>query len=684
MKNILAILLALLLVSESYSQIPHGGYPKWTSGLKSASVYNVPETEINESIRRSFEDEEIIYGKKPVNAGVNHNLNINPENSGSWISLEDGTRVWRIEFYSRGALALSVFFDEFKLNTGAMVFLYDPGMKLVLGGFNHLNNKKTGSLPTAFVPGDRLVVELQVPEGRDYGKLNFGSITHGLVDITGMAGKKDQFYGEGGDCEVDINCVEGFEWQTVKRAVCRIIFKRSQFKTDLCTGALINTTMQDGRAYVYTANHCIKNFYEAETAVFYFGYEAKSCNGPDQDTAITFSRTIASCEVLATSDSLDFSLLKLSVNVPQSYNPYYAGWSISSTPPQSSATIHHPFGDVKKVSLDYDPATTVYQDVNPPVWLEVGSAPGAFWRIEQWDVGVTEGGSSGAPLFNENKHIVGNLTGGDAYCGYPYNDYFSKFHLDWDYYPQQERQLKYWLDSLGTGQTSLEGFDVSGLESIYSYMQSDKGYSWFTDLISGTRYEDILNNDGLYTFFAPADSSIGKLPEWYLELLINGPASLKENFIGQFLVIGSNTYEDLLTTPPERNFLDQDIEFRLDNEQLYLNDSILVLNADSSFSNGVLIPVEFLNTNEFPDKFVTWEVYPNPNTGDFFIHTKDIDLQDVRIRIFDSMGRLYADKYYLELPNTHFVCENLPAGAYFIEIRIANEVYRKLVLVIDP
>ena len=314
----------------------------------------------------------------------------------------------------------------------------------------------------------------------------------------------------------------------------------------------------------------------------------------------------------------------------------------------------------------------------------MGSAPGAFWRIEQWDVGVTEGGSSGAPLFNENKHIVGNLTGGDAYCGYPYNDYFSKFHLDWDYYPQQERQLKYWLDSLGTGQTSLEGFDVSGLESIYSYMQSDKGYSWFTDLISGTRYEDILNNDGLYTFFAPADSSIGKLPEWYLELLINGPASLKENFIGQFLVIGSNTYEDLLTTPPERNFLDQDIEFRLDNEQLYLNDSILVLNADSSFSNGVLIPVEFLNTNEFPDKFVTWEVYPNPNTGDFFIHTKDIDLQDVRIRIFDSMGRLYADKYYLELPNTHFVCENLPAGAYFIEIRIANEVYRKLVLVIDP
>ena len=457
-------LIAFLFANWTFlpGQVSHGGQPRWPSGLKSAGFYLVPYDDILQKMQRKITEDDLIYGKKPLNIGINHLVNMNPENTGEWKQLKDGTRLWRQEIKSENALALSLEFDQFKLKAGSRLFLYDPEKKIVLGGFTEKNNKTAGNLPTAFVPGDKIIIELQVDPGKDYGILNLGSITHAIVDITGKGGKKDQYFGDSGDCEIDINCPEGAEWQTIKRSVCRIVFKRTPYLTDLCTGTLINTTMQDGRAYIYTANHCIKKAFEAENAVFYFGYEAEECNGTDPDSTGTKSNTISSASILATSDSLDFSLLFLSADVPESYEPYYAGWSIATDPPQSSVTIHHPFGDVKKISKDADPAVLQYQEVNPPSWLSIGSEPEAFWRIVEWDYGTTEGGSSGSPLFNQNKLIVGNLTGGDANCFTPVNDYFSKFFKDWDYYPEPERQLKVWLDSLNTGQTFIPGYDPTG------------------------------------------------------------------------------------------------------------------------------------------------------------------------------------------------------------------------------
>jgi len=98
-----------------------------------------------------------------------------------------------------------------------------------------------------------------------------------------------------------------------------------------------------------------------------------------------------------------------------------------------------------------------YQELNAPSWLFTESVKKAFWRVRHWEAGTTEQGSSGSPLFNQNKMIVGNLTGGDATCANPLNDYFSKFHMQWNYYPDSSKQLKYWLDSLKTGVSELTG-----------------------------------------------------------------------------------------------------------------------------------------------------------------------------------------------------------------------------------
>jgi len=54
-------------------------------------------------------------------------------------------------------------------------------------------------------------------------------------------------------------------------------------------------------------------------------------------------------------------------------------------------------------------------------------APGYHWRVE-WSDGITATGSSGSPLFNINKQIIGFLTGGFSFCSDPDEpDYYGKF-----------------------------------------------------------------------------------------------------------------------------------------------------------------------------------------------------------------------------------------------------------------
>lgn len=674
--RILASIVLLFSLSNLYSQISRGGSPLWPDTKKSKSVYQIPQKDIHMAIQKDFSDEEMIYGKKPLRVAANYNLFVSPETDGEWITLSDGMKLWRIEFMSEGAFALNLSFDEFQLTKAATVFLYNPDRKNILGGFNYLTNKESGSLTTAFLPGDRLVLEMQVEADSEYGKLSIGSLSHAFVDIFGSS-QKDGYFGKSGNCEIDINCPSGYEWQLVKNAVCRIVFKLNGSYTEMCTGSLINSTAQDETPFVYTANHCIRRALEAGNAVFYFGLESEECDGADPFPSGSWNYTISSSTLLATSDSLDFSLLKLSEQVPESYNPHYAGWSIVDTPPVSPTTIHHPQGDVKKISKDFDDALLDYQEINPPEWLSKGSIPSAFWRIEKWEEGATEPGSSGAPLFNEQKQIVGNLTGGDAACGYEVNDYFSKFHLDWDYYSNPAYQLKYWLDSLNTGITSMFGYPCS----IGLYALQSPDYKNIISYIEKAGYSDILNSEGQYTFFALPDTSINKLPLEYINLLDNGPNYVAQEFVDKFLVSGEYSYADLLKNPFLTTISGDSLTFVSFEGNIILNDSLYVLNSSRELTNGFLHFVDVLfaadNTN-----YKNWHIYPNPNNGEFFVYSDELNLENLAVKLYDRMGKLIGEQFFSDSNSTSFNFSNLPSGVYIAEIKNGNIIQHQKIIIV--
>ena len=423
--------------------------------------------------------------KKPLQFAIERPVSISPESHGSWVT-QDHYRVWRVHILSPEAYSMGLVFNEYLLEPGVKLFVYDPDQSTIKGAFTSGNNKSSGILPVGHIEGDELIIEMQVPETMThYGSLYIESVSHAFLDIkhsSGIAGCPPGEFGCSQVCEIDINCSDGDDWQLTKKSVVRIL-TNSQY----CTGVLVNNTAYDGTPYVLTAEHCINKQYIADRSVFLFNYESPSCNGEDGPT----SMSISGCDSIAVGDSLDFSLVKLSITPPDSYDVYYAGWDRSDLQTSGTTTIHHPWGDVKKISFDFEipsipaqPGDVPYTDLDDYHYF-------SYWWIREWDIGSTEGGSSGSPLFNAGKRVIGLLSGGIAKCGdsigydnendrviynkaFNYDDYYTRMFYAWDFYGADGPSLKPWLDPLNTRARSIGGYHPTGTEP--------------SRVVTGTRY----------------------------------------------------------------------------------------------------------------------------------------------------------------------------------------------------
>ena len=436
----IGLLILILLPQSVIAQIASGGTPlSRYNNIPAQAIFFDLSTEALEQGKQKMASEP---GLKPFLFAIPVDTSISVLESGQWDELTDGSRICRLGIKSAGAFSLNITFSEYSLPPGASVFIYTPGFDDIRGAYTNVNNKKSGKLATTPLPGDEIIIELNITAGelKYQPSLRVGRIAHDIKDPFGFKSG----YGKSGDCNVDINCQAGNDWQVGKRSVCKFI----RGGVWLCTGALINNTANDGRALLYTANHCIGSQSQAETSVFYFNYESPSCDGPNG----RLDHSISGSDLLATRDGLDFGLVELSIVPPPEFEPYYAGWNRTVSSSNENVTcIHHPSGDVKKISKCL--GTIVTGDFGS------GFDANTHWRIPGWDLGTTEGGSSGSPLFDRNHKIIGSLTGGDASCTYNYNDYFQKFFVCWDNYPLPEEQLKYWLDPLNDAALVWNGYD---------------------------------------------------------------------------------------------------------------------------------------------------------------------------------------------------------------------------------
>lgn len=438
------VLMTALLCHSLTAQISLGGAPRsFSKSVKSfVPTMTMPAVDVASLLREDSLDTE---KGVPFRFGFGLDVDYSPNNSGTWDTLSDGGRIWRLTIVSQGAYSINLLYSMYKLPEGADLYIYSAERSMVLGAFTARNNKEHGQFATGLVKGDAVTLEYYEPATAAFpGEVAISRVVHGYRNLFNYDLAKDVLgYGGSGTCNNNVNCPEGMPWQTDKRAVAMVLTGGG---SRICSGSMINNVRQDRTPYFLTANHCLGG--EA-TWIIMFNYESPTCvnqNGPVYMTVQGTTR-------LSNYSTSDFGLLQLTEAPPDSYRVVFAGWNNINDASDSAVGIHHPEGDIKKITFDFGAYTsTDYLGtvVNPTA---------SHWRITDWEDGTTEPGSSGSPLFDKHHHIIGQLHGGYASCSSITSDYYGKFAMSWNGGGTNSTRLKNWLDPDNTGALTLNAFD---------------------------------------------------------------------------------------------------------------------------------------------------------------------------------------------------------------------------------
>jgi PKD repeat protein len=400
--------------------------------------------------------------------GVALPSNLSTANAGNWKTLPDGSRQWQVIVKTQGAEALSYLFEKFYLHGGSTLRIQNLQGHDVHPLLTSKDVEVHGMANAALCAGSAHILTLTEPAYTTPSEILIDRVMYNYRSTGyGPAAKIN----ESDACEVNINCSPvGDPWQDEKRGVARVYVVEGN-QAGWCTGSLINNTAQDCKPYFLTALHCGVSATAANMNQwkFYFRYEAPSCTNPTSVGTLA-SNFVTGCLRIADANDgggnsgSDFLLVKLGNNNNEAtvitnlkstnINAYWNGWNANTAATTGGVGIHHPAGDIKKIST-FNGTTVSTQ------W---GTATGSHWRVT-WSsnsngYGVTEGGSSGSPLFdNANGYIIGTLTGGGSFCtAQTAPDQYGKMAFHWtNNGTTNALQLKPWLDPTNSNVLLLAG-----------------------------------------------------------------------------------------------------------------------------------------------------------------------------------------------------------------------------------
>jgi hypothetical protein len=452
MKIKITILFSIFTVLVFGQKQGNGGIPK---SFKYEQLYkNIDQrTFVTPNIEALRAEDAFIdnTGTAPWRFGFNNFTALNLSNSGTWFDLQNGDRIWFLKVTCEQALTVNLTFKNTEIPEGNELYIFNEQRDFILGKFGqeHIYN---GQLGTELVPGNTVIIEYFVRKGNSNGSIEVSTVTHGYRTADEFQGKA---FGGSGACNMNVNCPDGLPWQQERNSAVMLVSGSNGF----CSGALINNTLNDGKPYVLTANHC---YSDPTNWIFRFNWQAADCNNPAASPSF---QSLSGAVLRSRRTPSDFCLVEITGGlvgntVPLSFNPYFAGWNNADAAPSSTVSIHHPSGDIKKIAFDDAPAVSS-QGMG-------SSEANSTWTVE-WDRNTTtEGGSSGSPLFDQNHRIIGQLWGGGASCSNLSSpDYYGRLHSSWE--PANStstNQLKFWLDPNNSGSQFIDGYDPSNATPV--------------------------------------------------------------------------------------------------------------------------------------------------------------------------------------------------------------------------
>ena len=481
MRRILLFIVLISISYVSYSQDENERIPlSWELNLRNSVIpIELPPLDLeNIIVEDSINDKD---KSLPWRYGISRPIVLDLENDGVWTELPNNRgRIWQVALWSPDAVNLSINFNDFKLPEGTTMHLYNDDQTDISKTYTKDQNRENKKLGSWFVSGEIIWIEYYEPENTaDNTHLEIGSVIHGyrMGRVHQIIEDNNRGLNSSGDCNYDVNCFIGNDFENKKDAVKKTVALLNLGNGYLCSSSLINTTLGDKTPYLLTANHCLENSDPSFWSVrFNWMSPSPICASEEESLDIQTNFTMSGAQVKANNALSDFALVELYNEIPESWDVAFAGWDSTDELPTMEVGIHHPNGDIMKICRDDSGA--VKENANgTEVWLIGGVSVGVG---NGWEIGTTESGSSGSPLFNEDARIIGQLYAGQAFCDGTENnndyDIYGRFGVSWDSGETPATRLKDWLDPNNSGQSTTEtiqnvlntqDFDETGTLDIY-------------------------------------------------------------------------------------------------------------------------------------------------------------------------------------------------------------------------
>ena len=450
MRKIIFSFLGVFLSTSAFSQIETNYYFDSAENRISSFLLNenAPTYNMEFFDSQKISNEEI---NSPCKFAKGYDVSISLDD-GIWRTCDEG-RTWSIKIQSVNANSLTLSFNDLKLSENGYLYIMNEDQTVLYGPVSTGNTPNNGRFLTDVIPGNEIRICIFEPASA------FG-ITSMKIDKV-YCGYKNIGYQMGTrGCDNDIACDSNFQMESF--GIANIVYS---FYSDLfySTGFLVMTTDLSFKPYLQTAYHTIDlnedgYFSDTEKAavqngVFKFNYKYTTCGGSTLASTYTYN----GATVRAYYSSTDFALLELGSSVSNNSALTWLGWDRGSSIPTSGTGLHYPLGNPMKISYEYDSFSTC--DFN-------SSGVYNHWLVN-FDDGVVKHGSSGSPILNQNKKVVGQLHGNDqynshqSYCLQPRAQY-GKFNYSWTGGGTNLTRLSNWLDPVGTNQATINSCHPMG------------------------------------------------------------------------------------------------------------------------------------------------------------------------------------------------------------------------------
>lgn len=449
MKKFIAILLTVMValtiqaqVSTKFNnnkKISENGF--FERKYKAPASFEIPAKDIKALLTAERQELAKATEGQPLRIAELVPVDINIAKLMDW-NIEGEQAFGRFDIDAKGALSTSINFDQFFLPEGTEMYVYNANGNMITGPVTEKENNADQIWGSWVYQGGKLTVEIKTPKATmERLSLHANNIAYGYKELyQPQVGA----FGASQACNINVMCALGTGWQNERNAVNLIL---NSSGNALCSGAMVMNTCNTTRPFVLTANHCFSGSVTGWR--FTFLAFSPTCTPNQNSDGITFN----GATLRANSAATDFCLVEMNNTPAANSGINYAGWSRNTAGITQTTIIHHPAGDVMKIT----------RDNQAPTFANFGGA--TCWALVT-DAGTTEGGSSGSPYFDQNRRIIGQHFGiNDAFLPIcqQVNKFGGRFDLSWTGGGTNATRLSNWLDPNNSGAQTTNTTNIANL-----------------------------------------------------------------------------------------------------------------------------------------------------------------------------------------------------------------------------